>query len=146
MPTFSTNKKARFDYEIIETIEAGIELFGHEAKSVRLGRMVLVGSYGVIQNGELWLLNSEIPPYQAANLTTEYHPSRSRKILVSKKELTDLIRRMEAERLVLIPLSAYEKNRKIKIELGLAKPRKNHDKREAIKRREISREIGKKIK
>lgn len=146
MPTFSTNKKARFDYEIIDTLETGIELFGHEVKSVRLGRMVLVGSYGIIQNMELWLLNSEIPPYQAANLTTEYQPSRSRKLLISRKELIEIIKRMEAERLVLIPLSAYEKNKKIKIELALARPKKDYDKRETIKRREVSREIGRRIK
>ncbi len=146
MPIFSTNRKARYDYEIIQTIETGIELLGHEVKSVRLGRMILAGSYGIVKNMELWLLNSEITPYQAANLTTVYSPSRTRRLLVSKKELENIIKRMETERLTLVPLSVYNKNHKIKIELALARPKKDYDKRETIKRRDISREIGRKIK
>lgn len=146
MPVFATNRKARYDYDISSTIEAGVELLGHEAKSVREGRIILGGSYGIIKNGELWLLNAEIPPYQPANITSDYEPKRTRRLLISTKELKELSRKIDTEKLTVIPLSAYPKGRYIKIELGLGRSRKDYDKREAIKKRDISREIGRRIK
>lgn len=146
MPVFATNRKARHNYDIAGTIEAGISLLGHEVKSVRGGRIILNGSYGIIKNGELWLLNAEIPPYQPANLTAEYSPARTRRLLVSEKDLKEISRKIDTEKLVIIPLSVYSKGRYIKMELGFGRPRKDYDKREAIKKRDISREIGRRIK
>lgn len=145
MPVFATNRKARYDYDIGQKIEAGVELLGHEVKSVRNGRITLTGSYAIIKNGELWLLNASIPPYQPSNVP-EYSPERTRKLLVSAKELQEILRKTEAEKLVIVPLSVYSQKRRVKIELGLGRPRKSYDKREAIKKRDMGREIGRRLK
>lgn len=141
MATYAENRKARFNYEILETIEAGLVLSGQEVKSVREGRASLEGSFASIRGGELFLLNSSIPPYQVSNLKKEYDPLRARKLLVSKKEITKLIGMEKTRGLTLVPLSVYNKGHRIKVSIAIARGKKTHDKRESAKKREINREI-----
>ena len=134
------NRRARFDYDISETIEAGVELLGHEVKSVRSGQMNIAGSHALLRGGEAWLLNAGIPPYQPLNAPENYDPKRTRRLLLKKEEIKSLAGKIK-EKQSLIPLSAYSKNNRIKIELGVGKPRKKHDKRELLKKRTIEGEM-----
>ncbi len=135
------NGRARFDYEILETYEAGIALTGQEVKSAKSGRMNLAGSYAVFRDGELWLLNSQIPAYQPKNAPADYDPARSRRLLLHRKEIDALIGKLKNKSVSLIPLRAYVKKNFIKIELGLGRARKKHDKREFLKKRAVEREM-----
>ena len=137
----SENRRARFDYEILETYEAGIALTGQEVKSTKNGRMNLSGSYAVFRNGELWLLNSQIPAYQPKNAPADYDPARSRRLLLHRKEIAGLIGKLRNKSFALVPVNAYLKKNIIKIELGLGKSRKKSDKRELLKKRTIEREM-----
>lgn len=141
----STNKRAYFDYDILETLEAGIELKGFEVKSVKSGRINLAGSYVVIKDGGAWLLNADIPAYQPENAPENYDPQRSRRLLLKKSEIKNLIGRAQEKGLTLLGLKVYTKRQKIKLEIGLAKSRKKKDKRELLKKRDIEREIGRKL-
>jgi SsrA-binding protein len=145
MAAFATNRKALFNYDIRESFEAGIELLGWETKSVKSGRADLSGSYGIIRNGEVWLVNLDIPLYQPNNVSGEPDISRARRALLNKKEIVEILKRTESERLSIVPLELYGKGSRVKVKLGLGFPRRKSDKREAIKKRDISREIGKKI-
>jgi SsrA-binding protein len=140
----AANKRAYFDYQILETYEAGIELLGFEVKSVKTGRINLGGSYVIIRGGQTWLLNADIPPYQPKNIPKDYDSKRTRRLLLKKSEIKNLIGRTQ-EGLTLVPLKVYTKGKtgKIKIEIGLAKSRKKADKRELIKKREAEREMKK---
>ncbi len=135
------NRRAFFDYDILETFEAGIELKGFEVKSIVNGRVNISSAYGIIKNNEAWLLNMEVTPYQPKNTPKDYDPKRTRKLLLKKKEIKYLIGKIQERGLTLIPLKVYLKNSKIKLEIGLAKRRKKIDKRELIKKREAQREI-----
>ncbi len=139
----ATNKRAYFDYEILETYEAGIELKGFEVKAIKSGRINLGGSYAIIRNNQVWLLNSDIPPYQPKNMPADYNSKRTRRLLLQKSEIKNLIGRVQEKGLTLMPLKVYTKGKtgRIKIEIGLGKSRKKADKRELIKKREIQREI-----
>jgi len=139
--TIATNKRAFFDYQILETYEAGIELKGYEVKSIKTGRINLAGSYAVLKNNQVWLINADVPPYQPKNTPSDYDPKRSRRLLLRKTEIKGLIGQIQEKGLTLVPLKVYTKNRKIKIEIGLAKSRKKVDKRELIKKRESEKEI-----
>ncbi len=141
MPIITTNKRAYFDYNILETYEAGIELFGFEVKSIKTGRVNLTGSYAVIRDNEIWLLNCDIPPYQPKNAPPDYNSKRIRRLLLKKEEIKNLIGKTAEKGLTLMPLKAYTKRDKIKIEIGLAKSKKKFDKKESIKKRDIEREI-----
>ncbi len=136
------NRRARFDYEILETFEAGIELRGFEVKSVKLGRMQLAGSYAVVRGGEVSILNSQIPPYQPKNMPKDYDPGRTRRLLLRGDEIKTLAGKIK-EKFSLIPLRAYLKKNFIKIEIAVAKPRKKRDKRELLKKRAVEREMKK---
>lgn len=140
------NKRAFFDYEILESLEAGIELRGVEVKSVKNGRMTLAGSFVIIKNGEAWLLNASIPPYQPENTPKDYNPSRQRKLLLHKKEIESLLGKTKRKGFTIVPLKIYTKRGKIKIEIGLAKSRRKYQKKEKIKKREIEREIQRELK
>ncbi len=152
MQTISENRRARFDYEILETFEAGIELSGLEVKSAKRGGMQIAGSHGIIRSprlrsgetggGEAYLVNSRIPPYQPQNTPSDYNPSRTRKLLLHKDEISKLVGSLK-QKLSLIPLRAYLKNNFVKIELGLARPKKKRDKRESIKKVDARREMKK---
>jgi SsrA-binding protein len=141
----STNKRAYFDYQILETYEAGIQLKGYEVKAIKTGHINLTGSYAVVKNNQLWLLNADIPPYQPKNIPKDYDPRRTRRLLLKSSEIKNLIGRVQEKGLTLVPLKVYTKNRRIKIEIGLAKSRKEFDKREVIKKREAQRQIRQKL-
>lgn len=139
------NRKANFDYEIIETFEVGIVLTGTEIKSIRLGKANLKDSYAVIKNNEIYLLNMHISKYDQGNIFN-HEETRTRKLLMHKKEILKLKNKLELEGLTLIPMRLYFKGSKAKILIGLAKGKKNYDKREAIKKKDIARQIAKDLK
>lgn len=141
----TTNKRAYFDYEILEKYEAGIELKGFEVKSIKNGRINFAGSYAIVKNNEIWLLNTDIPAYQPKNTPMDYDSKRTRRLLLTKLEIKNLIGKIHEKGLTLLPLKAYTKNGKVKIEIGLAKSRKKYDKRELIKKRDIERETGRNL-
>ncbi|MCD6177802.1 SsrA-binding protein SmpB [bacterium] len=147
MGILAENKKAYFDYEILEKFEAGISLIGQEVKSIKLGRINLKGAYVVVkystktQKPEVFLIGAHIPPYQPKNTPSDYDPQRSRKLLLRRKEIDYLIGKSKQRGLTMIPLRVYTKKGKIKLEFGLAKGKKKKDKREILKKREIEREI-----
>ena len=140
MKTLVINKRARYDYEILETYEAGLKLLGNEVKAIKGRRANLKGSFVRIHNREAWLLNAHISPYQANNTPEGYEPETNRKLLLHKSEITKLTGKIQQKGLTLIPLRLYNKKGKIKLEFGLAKGKKLFDKREAIKKREFKRE------
>ncbi|MBP6883676.1 MAG: SsrA-binding protein SmpB [Candidatus Pacebacteria bacterium] len=146
MANYAENRKARFDYEVLEKYEAGLELLGTEVKSVRGGRMSLDGAFVIVRGGEAFLINANIPPYQAKNTPSDYDPLRNRKILLTKKEIGELAQSGKNKSLTIVPLAVYNKGRKIKISLSLVKGKKKHDKRETIKKRETDIEIRREYK
>lgn len=146
MTVFSVNRRATFDYEMLERYEAGIQLFGFEVKSVKAGRANLAGSFVVIKNNEAVLLNADIPPYQPKNTPPGYDPGRSRKLLLHKSEIRELIGKSAQKGLTLVPLRIYNKGPKIKLEFGLARHKKKYDKREKIRAREDNRKIERALK
>ncbi len=146
MPTFAENRKAFYDYEILETCEAGLVLSGAEVKSIRSGRMNLTGSYVNFHKGEPYLINASIAPYQPKNQPSDYDPSRSRKLLLNKKEIDYLLGKTKQKGLTLVPLKVYNKGRRVKIEVGLARGKKQYDKRAVISKREAARKIERELK
>ena len=146
MPTFAENRQARFRYEIMETLEAGLELAGHEVKAIKSGRMNIAGSFVIVRGGQPFLSGATISPYQPANLAAGYDPMRWRKLLLTKSEITTLAGIEAKKGLTIIPLRVYSKGRSIKLAIGVARGRKGHDKREHLKRREIDREIRRTLK
>lgn len=146
MAHYAENRKAYFNYEIVEKYEAGIELLGVEVKSVRNGQMSLEGAFVIVRGGEVFLINSNIPPYQVNNSPKDYDPLRNKKLLLTKKEIRILADSEKNKSLTIVPISVYNKNRKIKIEIALVKGKKKHDKRETIKKRETDREIRREYK
>lgn len=141
-----SNKKATLNYEVLDTFEGGIELFGHEVKSIRAGKIKFEGAYIIIKDNEVFLKNAEIFPYQANNVPKNFDGTRLIKILVSKKEILRLTNKTEKDGLSLIPLSIYNKGTKLKLDFALAKGKKKHDKRQDIKKREDNIEILRVIK
>ncbi len=146
MPHYAENRKARFNYEILEKYEAGIELLGSEVKSVRGGQMSLEGAFVIVRGGEVYLINATVPPYQVKNTPSDYDPLRNRKLLLTKKEITELSGNEKNKSLTIVPISVYNKGRKIKVEVALVKGKKKFDKRETLKKRDTDREIRRKIK
>jgi SsrA-binding protein len=146
MKIITQNKKAEFNYEILEKFEVGIKLLGFEVKSVKNGHISLKGSFANFHDNELYLLNANISPYQPKNTPKEYDATRSRKLLLKKKEIKYLMGKIKERNLVLIPLKVFLKNNFIKIELGLGKGKKKYDKREKIIKRDTEREIGRRLK
>lgn len=140
MAVLAENKKAYYDYEVLETYEAGIILIGQEVKAIKTGHISLKGSYVVFKNEELFLIGANIPPYQPKNAPADYQPERSRKLLLTKPEIKSLTGKTRQKGLTLVPLKVYTKKGKIKLLFGLAKGKKEFDKREKIKKREIERE------
>lgn len=139
------NKRARFDYFIEEEIEAGIVLTGTEIKSVRDGKCNIVDCYGIIKNNEIFLFNMFISHYKEGNIYN-HDETRTRKLLLHKKEIKKLSDAVSREGKTLVPLKLYFKDNKLKVLLGLAKGKKNYDKRESIKENDLKREAQKKIK
>ena len=142
----SDNRQARFRYEILETYEAGIELKGTEVKSIREGRVNLRDGFALIRDGEAWLLNVHISPYQSSSTYFNHDPLRNRRLLLHRKEIRKLIGKFEQEGLTLVPLKMYLKRGFVKISLGLGKGKKLHDKRETLKARQDKRDMARAMK
>lgn len=141
------NKKARFDYEILKTMEAGIVLTGNEIKSIRLGHVNLKDSFAKINiNNEVMLSNMFIGNYQLSHIVSKQDERASRKLLLHKYEIRKLKQQIDQERLTLVPLSLYFKYNRVKVELALCRGKRVHDKRQAIKERDVEREMDKAIK
>lgn len=139
-------RKAKFEYEIDDTLEAGIELFGYEVKSLKLKRGSLDGSFVFIRGGEAYALNMLIPPYQEKNTPATYDPRRNRRLILTKKEIAKLASVEADKHLTIVPISVYTKDDRIKIEIATVRGKKKYDKRETIKRRETDREIEREMK
>lgn len=146
MTTYISNRRARFDFEFKETFEAGLVLFGHEAKAIRAGKAKLDGGHVIVRGGEAYVVGISITPYQPANTPKGYDPERPRKLLLGKKELAVLERETEAAGLTAIPIRLYNNGRKIKLEIVLARGKKKEDKRESIKQRDTKRDIDRTLK
>ncbi|RAY12207.1 SsrA-binding protein [Actinomadura craniellae] len=134
------NKKARYDYHIDDTWEAGLVLTGTEVKSLRAGRASLVDGYALLRDGEMWLMGVHIPEYTLGTWTN-HEPRRPRKLLLNRREITRIAMKTQEPGLTLIPLSLYFKDGKAKVEIALARGKKAHDKRQAIAKREANREM-----
>jgi SsrA-binding protein len=141
MENLSENRRARFDYDINEKFEAGIELKGYEVKSAKGGHFQIAGSQVLIRHGEAWLVNSHIPPYQPKNMPADYAEDRARKLLLTKDEIKSIAGTLQNKSERAIPLRAYLKNGFIKLELGAGRARKGSDKRDALKKRAHLREM-----
>ena len=139
------NRKAKFDYFIEEEYEAGIALTGTEIKSIRAGNCNLKDCYGIVRNGEVFLLNMYIGQYKEGNLFN-HSETRSRKLLLHKKEIKKIAQAIEVNGLTLVPIKGYFKENKFKILLGICRGKKTFDKRETIKERELQREVQKNLK
>lgn len=138
--TIAENKKARFDYSIEEDIEAGIALEGWEVKSLRAGKVNLADAHVIIKRGEAFLLGAQIQPLPTASAHTEPDISRTRKLLLHRKELSRFIGSVERQGYTIVPLTLYWKHNKVKLKIALAKGKKSHDKRQSIKDREWQRD------
>lgn len=141
MTTLVNNKRATFNYELLEKFEAGAILHGYEAKALRAGKASLQGSYVVIRDGEAFLVNATISYYQEANTPKNYDQERTRKLLLSKKEIAHLEEKSEQIGLTVVPLRWYNNRGKIKLEIALVRGKKDIDKRDTIKKRETKRNI-----
>jgi SsrA-binding protein len=139
--TVATNRKAYHNYNIGDSLEAGITLTGTEIKSIRAGRVTLGDAYVRPEDGELWLLNAHIARYEAGSYLS-HEPTRPRKLLLHRKQIANLTSQIAEKGLTLVPLKLYLKDSLAKIEIALAKGKKLYDKRESITRRELEREIG----
>ena len=139
------NRKARFDYEIFDTYEAGIALTGTEIKSIRNGNANIKDCYAIIKDGEAYILNMYIKEYAEGNIFN-HEETRTRKLLLHKKEIYKMRDAIDREGYTLIPLKLYFKGNKAKLEIGVARGKKNYDKREAMKERDIKRDIAKNFK
>lgn len=146
MTVFIENRKAHFNYSIEETFEAGIELVGHEVKSIRNGQGNLSAAFCVIRGGEAFILGMHIPPYQTNNTDPTYDPDRTRRLLLNKKEIKRLADKDDIKGLTLIPISLYSKNHRIKVSVSVCRGKKVFDKRETIKKRDLDRELAREFK
>ncbi len=145
MPVLAINKKASFDFQLLEKYEAGLVLFGHEVKALRGGQASLKGSFISIRtkNGisELYLIGAQISPYKQAGPMPDYNQTRERKLLLKKQEIPHLLGKNKEEGLTLIPLKIYTNHSFLKLEFAIAKGKKQYDKREAIKKRDVERQL-----
>ena len=145
MPTLAKNKKAYHDYEVLEEFEAGLVLNGQEVKSIKEGRISLKGSYVMIREEEAFLIGVNIPPYQPKNAPEDYDSKRSRKLLLTKKQIKYLMGKSNERGLTLVPLRVYTKKGLIKLKFGVCRGKKKHDKRKKIKDREIDRNLRRRM-
>jgi SsrA-binding protein len=139
--TIASNRRARYDYAIVDTFEAGIVLRGSEVKSLRLGHVQLADAFARVINGEVWLDGVHIPPYTNAHGVGAHDPDRPRKLLLHAKEIERLRDEVARERYALVPLAMYFKDGRVKVELGMGKGRRRTDKRQALAERDSKREI-----
>jgi SsrA-binding protein len=135
------NRKAFFDYEILKRFTAGLELLGLEVKSVREGKVNLRGAFVAVRGGEAFLIGADIPAYQPKNAPAEYDATRARRLLLESKELEELAEAESTKGLTIVPLSVYNKGRFLKLDLAIARGKKQFDKRQAIKKRDTERDL-----
>ncbi len=140
MKTITVNRRARYEYDILESIEGGLVLTGTEIKSIRDGRVNIRDAFARPEGGELWLFNAHIAPYANGN-RANHEPMRPRKVLMHRGQIDDLTSKVQEKGLTLVPLRMYIKNHRAKVELGLARGRRLYDKRAAIARREADRQM-----
>jgi SsrA-binding protein len=140
------NKKARLEYKFIETYEAGMELHGFEVKSLRAGQGSLVGARVVVRGGEAYLVGASIPPYQEKNAPDSYEPDRTRRLLLTKKEIESIAEKEGQKGLTILPVMVYNKGRRLKLRISVARHKKKHDKRATLKERDTEREIRRTLK
>lgn len=145
MSSFIENKKVRMNYEIMETFTAGVELLGLEVKSIKNHTGNLEGTHVTIRGGEAYLIGMNIPPYQPNNTPKEYVPTRNRRLLLTKKEMEELANNESKKGLTIVPLSVYNKGRKIKIDIAIVRGKKKYDKREDIKKRDTERDVAREM-
>lgn len=146
MPTLIQNKKVHFNYEILDQFDAGIELFGYEVKSLRNKHGSLEGAHIIVRGNEAFLVGADIPAYQPANAPKDYDSHRTRKLLLTKKELSELAGKESQKGLTMVPISLYTNGRNIKLSFGVARGKKKYDKREDIKKRDAKRDIDRELK
>ena len=139
-PVFAENRKARHDYTVLETIECGIVLTGTEVKSVRHGEVSLAGAFAVVYGDELWLQGADIAAYKFGN-RFNHEPKSRRKLLAHKKEVLDLRLKTEAKGLTLVPLKVFLKHGRIKVDIGVCRGKQLHDKRDALKKKDLRRDM-----
>jgi SsrA-binding protein len=142
----SQNRRARHDYDILETFECGIELRGAEVKSLRAGQMTLQDAYARVDRGQVWLLGAHVAPYEYANGFGRVDPDRPRKLLLHRRQIDELSGRVAQQSLTLVPLSVYFKDGIAKVELAVARGRKTYDKRHALAERDATREMARVMK
>lgn len=146
MAIYLENRKAHFNYEIKDTLEAGIKLQGFEVKSIKNGQGNISASFCIVRGGEIFMLGMNIPPYQPKNVDETYNPERTRKLLLSKKEIKKLADTIKEKSLTLIPLMLYSKGPYIKVSIGLGRGKKMYNKKETIKKRDLDREMEREYK
>ncbi len=146
MATLISNRKAHFNYEILEKYEAGIELLGVEVKSLRGGQGTMDAAHVSVRGGEAFIIGLTVPPYQSANTLKNYQPDRVRKLLLSKGEIAKLADLEAKKGLTIVPISMYNKASKIKLEIAVVRGKKKFDKRETMKKRDTDREIRRTLK
>ncbi|MDD5692862.1 MAG: SsrA-binding protein SmpB [Patescibacteria group bacterium] len=139
------NRKARYNYEFLETYEAGIQLTGPEVKSIKSGHISINEAFATVKDEGIWLLNAHVSPYKPASKNND-EPTRSRKLLLNQKEVDHLLGKVQTEGLTLVPTKVYLSHGLVKIEIALARGKKVHDKREIIKKRDIDREMSRELK
>ncbi len=136
----SSNRKANFEYEILNKLEAGVVLTGTEVKALREGKVNLQDSYGRVKDGEVWMINAHIDEYKFGNINN-HEPLRNRKLLLNKREIRKIRQQLQEKGLTLVPLKLYFKGSLVKVEIGIAKGKKLYDKRESVKKREVERNL-----
>jgi SsrA-binding protein len=146
MANLISNKKAHFNYEMLEKFQAGIELFGYEVKSIKNSQGSLEGAHVIMRGNEAYLVGANIPAFQPKNAPKDYDPLRTRKLLLTKKEIKELTGKEKVKGLTLVPISMYNKGRIIKVEVGIGRGKKKFDKRLTIKKRETERHIRRTLK
>ncbi len=146
MKALVSNRRASFDFELLETFDAGVSLLGTEVKSIRDGQGKLEGSHVIIRGGEAFLVGASIPAFQKANASKEYDPERPRKLLLIKKEIAELNVKSEKQGLTIVPLKWYNKSSKLKLQIAIARGKKKQDKRQSIKERDTKRDIAREMK
>ena len=141
MATFANNSKALFDYEILERFTLGLELLGLEVKSIKEGKMNLRGAFVAIRGNEAYLVSAEIPAYQPKNAPKDYDATRARRLLLTKDEVEKLRGAEQTKGLTIVPISVYNKGRFLKLDIAIARGKKKFDKRQAIKKRDVERDL-----
>lgn len=147
MTLLQKNKKASFNYEILEKYTGGLSLYGFEVKTIKQQTGGSISeAYVKIQGNEVFLVGAHIPPYQPGNTPEDYNPYRERKILLKKNEIEELRKKIKESNLTIVPISLYNKGRYVKIDIALARGKKTIDKRQSIKKRDIERDLGRRLK